>query len=714
MLLGASDAHARDRYRCLPADGGEPYLSPGSCRSATDAREPLTEREMADAEAVRQRGRPFYRCTAADRSYSFFVRGADEPCPAATDVRTVEYAKQAVSPQRPVAPPPAPREARSVPAPQPAAMAAAPQAGSVPGARTERAGMGVGTALAALVVAGIALAWFLGALRPRLRRVKPARTNPGPERVDPLRTGRSSASLPRPDRPAGRGTGMQQKAQDFLAALDAGADVPGGLAFLGELRLARLDYSLESLDRLDQLLARARQQIGPDHERWQGRADADNFCLMLAFYLGEMVARQARQPIAWHDREEAAALMPADMPLPDASWSRVVGVVAASPCVPLGLIEAALFGDAPAMTCRSYVQDRAARLPKPPPKDESERCAQMLDAFFEGTGIVGTLAFRDALTHSRLDYTLASLERLDQLLRSIREERQPTYEAFVNDPATQNFVRFAAFYIGMTAARLGNLSVKWLSYDEAKKDLPDLAFQFEATSVCLLSGRFCFLLGLVTEILFHPEPQRSVAGWVGAALQFPKSLLVTIPRSSAMTDAGEALDERRARAIHQAGYMAAWCMFMVQGGSVGHPTVYVPSEGGRNELFTDFGLYDSLDAGVAAAREMLESNPHLVAFQVMSFDGYANLPTGRTDALNIELRLYAGNDPSRQEAFTMVVSCPYRHASDPRGFAIYSPKLIECTAGPEHHAAIFRHFYQGIGTFSVSGFDWFQYLDERI
>ncbi|MBC7618802.1 MAG: hypothetical protein H7293_07410, partial [Candidatus Saccharibacteria bacterium] len=65
VLLGitADGAYARERYRCIPADGSPTYTSPGTCRSA-DAREPLSEQEMADADAIKSRGRPFTRCTA--------------------------------------------------------------------------------------------------------------------------------------------------------------------------------------------------------------------------------------------------------------------------------------------------------------------------------------------------------------------------------------------------------------------------------------------------------------------------------------------------------------------------------------------------------------------------------------------------------------------------------------------------------------------------
>ena len=159
--------------------------------------------------------------------------------------------------------------------------------------------------------------------------------------------------------------------------------------------------------------------------------------------------------------------------------------------------------------------------------------------------------------------------------------------------------------------------------------------------------------------------------------------------------------------------MAAWCMFAVEGGATGAPTVFVPGED-NGGTFTDFGFYSNAESASAAAQSKMETNPDRVPFQVMSFDGYANLHTGRTDALTIELRIYASERSSMQQGFTMTVTCPYRNASDPKGFAIYSPKLLECSATAEMHSAIFQHFYLGIAEFKAQDFDWFKYLDERI
>lgn len=577
--VNADVAYARDRYRCTPTDGSPSYTSPGSCRS-TDAREPLSEQEMAEQEAIEKRGRPFTRCTAADGSYSFFVYN-DKECPSATDTRTTEYAVQGVQ--------------RAREASGPSEASATPQPSTTP---------------------------------------KPA-ANASPPAVA---TAPASVSPPR------SGTGW----------------------FIRMLQFALLVLGIWGIVKWMSL----RSEKSKAAERLEREARA------------EAIAQRRRKPTP----ETAAAQSP-----PKGA--------------PINMQEKSQASSA-AQSARADVPGTAAL-------DENQRCAQMLEAFFSDTEIQGGLAYRAQLKLAQLDYSLASLERLDQLLRFIRPEIKRTYEQFVNTSDTQNFLRWLGFYIGMTMARVGATAVKWLDFAQAKQNIPELEFQFETTSICLLGGRTYFPLGLVTEILLQPDPQRNVPAWAREAIKLAPPPVPSILQSSVQVELTSPLDPQMALAVRKAGFVAAWCMFMVEGGSVGAPTLYVPGPG-ETGTFRDFSFYDSADSAIAAAHGIMQSNPDRVPFQVMSFDGYANLHTGRTDALTIELRIYASSASPSQVAFSIVVACPYRNANDPKGFAIHSPKLLECTAAADLHSAIFKYFYLGIKEFKAKEFDWFKYLDERV
>jgi hypothetical protein len=710
VLMQSTDALARDRFRCIPADGSESYTSPGSCHSATDKREPLTEQEVADALAAQKRGLPFYRCTAADGSYSRVIRSGE--CPSDTDTRTTEYALQAIPSVQQAASPPAAQSEPvrlEVPAVQQAATATSAPAAPVPDAGQVRTGPGLfgKLGLMVLVVLGFfAVFKWLG------RRHEPSKI----ARRNTSATQRSRPATTDPValvQPMKTGVDLNQQARVFLAALDEEGDLPGGLDFRKALQQSRLDYTLESLDRVERLLNQIRLRYSPQRENWKSRPSAGNFCLLLAFYMGTVISRQTKIPIQWCTREQAASSMPADMPIPEADWSRVVGIIGTSACVPLGLIEDKLFNDPGDMTCREYVERLVSRLPEASPADENQRCETMLDAFFADRDIKGGLKFREQLKLIEPDYSAPSLERLDQLLRSMRASLAPRYEEFVNNPDTQNFLRLLAFYIGMTVARTGNMSVKWLDFQQAREGIPDLEFAFETTSVCVLNGRVYLPLGLVTEILLQPAPQRTVAEWAREALRFASAPTPSFLRNSLLSNPAIPLDSQIAFAIKKAGFMAAWSMYAVEGGGTGAPTVFVPGEGDTGS-FKDFSFYGTQEEAFAATDSQMSGNPHNVPFQIMSFDGYANLHSGRTDALTIDLRIYPGKLAAAKEGLSMTVACPYRHADNPKGFAIFSPKLLECSAPTAWNDSIFKNFYLGIQTFKAGDFDWFKYLDEQI
>ena len=716
LLFGApAEVNARDRYLCIPADGGNTYSVPGTCRSTSDQRQLLTEQEAADIAETAARGKPHIRCTAQNGSYSTFVRG---DCPSSDDIRTIEYAKKPIKPGQQAEATSSARTTLSTPAnalPPPSGSAVLERASS--SSRVTSNGTGyVKIGLMVLGLLALSIGWLLnkfeGDKHPvNTRKAQPKRSSPKP--TEEAKSASPTHSNHKPEPAAAKSDALNQKAQEFLAALSDGKELPGGLAFKSALQQANLDYSMESVDRVDRLLSQVRAKFSPQRESWENQPGTDNFSLMLAFYLGTMISRHGNMPIQWHTRDEALRITPSDNPIPQASWSRVVGVIGTTACVPLGLIDDALFGEPGGMTCKAYVERMVAKSPGINSVDENQRCAQMLESFFNDSEIEGGLAFRERLKQQQLDHSLASLERLDQLLRSLRSELKPAYTESVNKPDTQNFLRLVAFYIGMTVARAGKLSVKWLTFAEAKKAVPELEFQFETTSVCLLAGRFYFPLGLVTEILIQPGPQRTLRGWANEVLKTAPPPLQSILQSSAQYPLTTPMDAQWALAIRKAGFMAAWCMFAVEGGAPGKPTVLVPGEG-DSATFIDFGFFGTAEAALQGAADRMEVNPEKVPFQIMSSDGYANLHTGRTDALTIELRIYAGGQFAKHGGFTMKVACPYRHADDAKGFAIYSPKLLECSVDAAMNNIIFKHFYLGIEEFKAADFGWKKYLDERV
>ena len=116
---------------------------------------------------------------------------------------------------------------------------------------------------------------------------------------------------------------MNDTATHFLQTYAAGGEVDGGWLYGKALQQARLDYSPESLVRLDTLLLQIRERAQPT------RADLDsakggNFAALVAYYVIEIAHRLSRVEMVWLDHAAAARELPPGTALPDVPATRLV------------------------------------------------------------------------------------------------------------------------------------------------------------------------------------------------------------------------------------------------------------------------------------------------------------------------------------------------------------------------------------------------------
>ncbi len=117
---------------------------------------------------------------------------------------------------------------------------------------------------------------------------------------------------------ANDGAAMQidQRAEYYLTTFFEERPFPSGLAFKTALRQSRLDFSLDSLDRVDFLLDQIRQRFSLSPEQFLQKAANADFVYLLGFYLGALAAQHSRVPPAWQDQaNRLAPLTPSDVTL---------------------------------------------------------------------------------------------------------------------------------------------------------------------------------------------------------------------------------------------------------------------------------------------------------------------------------------------------------------------------------------------------------------
>lgn len=164
---------------------------------------------------------------------------------------------------------------------------------------------------------------------------------------------------------------LESMASRFLQAYAGGGQVDTGWAFATALQQSRLDYSDESLDRLDRFFDAVRTRVAPGRDVLQDTAPGRNCCSLLAFYLIELVRRRTGARIQWHDRASAVQTLPANVQLPDGPFMRLIAIAPDHGAVfmPLHWVETQLLATESPAPAAKYVAALAAEIERDGPPE---------------------------------------------------------------------------------------------------------------------------------------------------------------------------------------------------------------------------------------------------------------------------------------------------------------------------------------------------------
>ncbi|STZ08664.1 Uncharacterised protein [Moraxella caprae] len=145
-----------------------------------------------------------------------------------------------------------------------------------------------------------------------------------------------------------------------------------------------------------------------------------------------------------------------------------------------------------------------------------------LQSFLKGKPLETGFAFENELKACRLDYTLASLQRIDDFLDNIRTTHSLDRNDFLNGgvPSNHTFLFLLAFYCGEMRGRLAGVAPIWHDYEEYIAENPQMQsifpaideYRFVATYHRADNINQHFPLVAILERLFpeFDEPEKSV------------------------------------------------------------------------------------------------------------------------------------------------------------------------------------------------------------
>ncbi len=120
---------------------------------------------------------------------------------------------------------------------------------------------------------------------------------------------------------------------------------------------------------------------------------------------------------------------------------------------------------------------------------------------------------------SNLDYSLQSLDRLDELMRELRQNYIVSAEKFLSEQSNFYFILYLSGYLGRVIAQHAGTSLRWLNPQQVSQMLDrEIPPQLETCRVAQIHNQIFFITGHIADFLFAPIIKTS-------SLQYTKQII---------------------------------------------------------------------------------------------------------------------------------------------------------------------------------------------
>ncbi|MBI3728253.1 MAG: hypothetical protein HY254_07955 [Burkholderiales bacterium] len=288
----------------------------------------------------------------------------------------------------------------------------------------------------------------------------------------------------------------------------------------------------------------------------------------------------------------------------------------------------------------------------------NEIAKSFLDAYASGGEIEGGWKFAKALQQAQLDYSDKGLHRLDQLFAAMRERVKPSREDMQGSVQGRNFCALIAYHVIEVVRRRSGAHIDWHDRASATEALP--------AGVQLPNEAFARLIALAPDqgVAFMP------LDWIEAeifgddqqsrAADYVTSLIQQLERN------GPVVWWTGMQAL---GRTASWQMMIAADGGAVLPLMLRSTEPMSWRALMSGLPGENPEEALQYGVDCLEKNPHGTSWQVLAYDGFADLEDGRFDAVIVILYTYGKSPLQLKLAF------PYRPAQAGRAFEILNPTL---------------------------------------
>ena len=302
-----------------------------------------------------------------------------------------------------------------------------------------------------------------------------------------------------------------------------------------------------------------------------------------------------------------------------------------------------------------------------------------LETYARGGEVEGGWKFGKALQQARLDYSEESLERVDLLLKAIRDRTKPAHEEFIADPASRNFLSLLAFYLMAVLSRRTGAEIEWHDTASARKAVADWANIAETPFTRLVALAPDQGLLFLPLVWLHDRLFNLGLGQVDTASDYLYSVASELEYDLPMA---------WWNAARLVGVAAATLMAAVAEGRPAMPQIAWQHPRGQrtNSVMLTYDGEDAAARGEAA----LKDNPENATWKTFAYVTRINSSGRLVDALSVAVQTYGPSPLRLRMAFR------FRRAADDRAFAVLDPSVWDFNIPEEQFLRLYVAVKRGL------------------
>ena len=290
----------------------------------------------------------------------------------------------------------------------------------------------------------------------------------------------------------------------LLTSFEQNTHPEGGWYIETALRRLPWNQRFNSLKAFDNLISSYRNKRGvSDGHAFLSDVAKRNTLLLLAAYLGKVLQHSTGARATWYYHADFVAANPAEHQHFAHTFNTALVLKLGEQWVlPVSLLCDQLFEAETQPNISHHIANIIQRELYFQSQNPTDAMHLLLQLVHNQAQVPGGLAHADTIQAHDWDYSIFSLDRLDQVLQQVRSENTLSPDTWFKDSSEANFLMWASAYLASTIANMAQASLRWWNHTDTSRLMQqDLPETLASTRVAQIDQTLYFVLGYVSDYL---------------------------------------------------------------------------------------------------------------------------------------------------------------------------------------------------------------------